>query len=100
LYYQGASFGAPSPLKVEGRKLKAQLARRRENEKSWLFEIRIGSCEADARATLTPVIVRLDRTTQYSKTVEIFARGGVYWFPASAGMTAGGDEARRSVTAT
>jgi hypothetical protein len=38
-YYQGASFGAPSPLKVEGRKLKAQLARRREDESVWLFEI-------------------------------------------------------------
>ena len=37
--YQGAPFGAPSPLKVEGRKLKAQLARRRGNENSWLFEI-------------------------------------------------------------
>src|SRR4051794_40950299 len=37
-YYQGASFGAPSPLK-KGRKLKAQLARRREDEKPWLFEI-------------------------------------------------------------
>jgi hypothetical protein len=37
-YYQGASFGAPSPLKVEGRKLKSQLARRRENEGAWLFE--------------------------------------------------------------
>src|SRR5438128_2536680 len=29
-YYHGASFGAPSPLKAEGRELKAQLARRRE----------------------------------------------------------------------
>jgi uncharacterized protein YcbX len=37
-YYQGALFGAPSPLKVEGRELKAQLARRRENENAWLFE--------------------------------------------------------------
>jgi len=34
-----APFGAPSPLIVEGRKLKAQLARRRENEKPWLFEM-------------------------------------------------------------
>src|SRR3954452_24543330 len=39
LYYQGASFGAPSPLKVEGRELKAQLARRRGNASAWLFEI-------------------------------------------------------------
>jgi hypothetical protein len=38
-YYQGASFGAPSPLKVAGRELKAQLARRREDEAVWLFEI-------------------------------------------------------------
>jgi hypothetical protein len=38
VYYQGALFGAPSPLK-RGDKLKAQLARRRGNEKSWLFEI-------------------------------------------------------------
>jgi hypothetical protein len=38
LYYQGASFGAPSPLK-RGDQLKAHLARRRENEKPWLFEI-------------------------------------------------------------
>jgi hypothetical protein len=37
-YYQGASFGAPSPLK-RGDQLKAQLARRREDEKPWLFEI-------------------------------------------------------------
>jgi hypothetical protein len=37
--YQGAPFGAPSPLKVEGRKLKAQLARRRGNASAWLFEI-------------------------------------------------------------
>src|SRR5882757_9756339 len=37
-YYQGASFGAPSPLKVEGRSTKAQLARRRENASAWLFE--------------------------------------------------------------
>jgi hypothetical protein len=36
-YYQGASFGAPSPLK-RGDQLKAQLARRREDEKAWLFE--------------------------------------------------------------
>jgi hypothetical protein len=41
VYYQDASFGAPSPLKVEGRELKAQLARRREDESAWLFEIRI-----------------------------------------------------------
>src|SRR5882757_11557037 len=41
VYYQGASFGAPSPLKVEGRKLEAQLARRRGNASAWLFEIRI-----------------------------------------------------------
>src|SRR5712671_3304203 len=40
-YYQGASFGAPSPLIVEGRELKAQLARRRGNAAAWLFEIRI-----------------------------------------------------------
>jgi hypothetical protein len=38
-YYQGASFGAPSPLKAEGRELKAQLARRRGNASAWLFEI-------------------------------------------------------------
>jgi hypothetical protein len=38
-YYQGASFGAPSPLKAEGRKDKTQLARRREDESAWLFEI-------------------------------------------------------------
>jgi len=38
-YYQGAPFGAPSPLIVEGREPKAQLARRRENEAAWLFEI-------------------------------------------------------------
>ena len=31
---QGATFGAPSPLKVEGRELKAQLARRREDERA------------------------------------------------------------------
>jgi hypothetical protein len=36
--YQGAPFGVPSPLNVEGRKLKAQLARRRGNESAWLFE--------------------------------------------------------------
>ena len=36
-YYQGASFGAPSPLK-RGDQLKAQLAWRREDEKPWLFE--------------------------------------------------------------
>jgi hypothetical protein len=45
LYYQGASFGAPSPLKVEGRKLKAQLARRREDESAWLFESESNSTE-------------------------------------------------------
>jgi hypothetical protein len=37
--YQGAPFGVPSPLNVEGRKLKAQLARRRGNAGVWLFEI-------------------------------------------------------------
>jgi hypothetical protein len=37
--YQGAPFGVPSPLKVEGRKLTAQLARRRGNASAWLFEI-------------------------------------------------------------
>jgi hypothetical protein len=37
-YYQGASFGAPSPL-IEGRELKAQLAPRREDDGVWLFEI-------------------------------------------------------------
>ena len=37
--YQGAPFGVPSPLNVEGRELKVQLARRRENVKPWLFEI-------------------------------------------------------------
>jgi hypothetical protein len=37
-YYQGASFGAPSPLK-RGDQLKLNLARRRENAKPWLFEI-------------------------------------------------------------
>ena len=36
---QGAPFGAPSPLIFEGRELKAQLARRREDESAWLFEI-------------------------------------------------------------
>jgi len=40
--YQGAPFGVPPPLIFEGRKLSAQLARRRENEAAWLFEIRIG----------------------------------------------------------
>jgi hypothetical protein len=39
VYYHGASFGAPSPLKVEGRELTDQLARRREDEGAWLFEI-------------------------------------------------------------
>src|ERR1700709_2278987 len=32
------SFGAPSPLNVEGRELKAQLARWREDESAWPFE--------------------------------------------------------------
>src|SRR3954453_21057662 len=36
--YQGAPFGVPSPLNVEGRELKAQLARRRGNASAWLFE--------------------------------------------------------------
>jgi hypothetical protein len=36
--YQGASFGAPSPLK-RGRSPKSPTARRRENKKPWLFEI-------------------------------------------------------------
>ena len=43
-YYQGASFGAPSPLKVEGRELKVQLARRREDASAWLFEILNPKC--------------------------------------------------------
>jgi hypothetical protein len=38
VYYQGASFGAPSPLK-RGDQLKAQLAWQRGNAKSWLFEM-------------------------------------------------------------
>src|SRR3954447_900486 len=37
--YQVAPFGASSPLIVEGRELTDQLARRRGNEKPWLFEI-------------------------------------------------------------
>jgi hypothetical protein len=63
---KGAPFGAPSPLNVEGRELKAQLARRRGNERAWLFEILIGRNEAHERATFTAVIARLDRATQYS----------------------------------
>src|SRR5205085_9138294 len=35
-----APFGAPPPL-TKGGKLKAHLARRRENAEAWLFEIRI-----------------------------------------------------------
>jgi hypothetical protein len=38
-----APFGAPLPLYKRGGKLKAHLARRRENADPWLFEIRIGS---------------------------------------------------------
>ena len=34
-----APFGAPLPLILRGGKLKAHLARRRENEDAWLFEM-------------------------------------------------------------
>jgi hypothetical protein len=37
--YQGAYVGAPSPLIFGEKKLKAKLARWRENEAAWLFEI-------------------------------------------------------------
>jgi hypothetical protein len=41
--YQGAPFGVPPPPQCRGGgKLKAHLARRRENADAWLFEIRIG----------------------------------------------------------
>jgi hypothetical protein len=43
--------------------------------------------EAHERATLTTVIARLDRATQYSGLPEIHTDGGDYWFPAFAGMT-------------
>jgi hypothetical protein len=39
------------------------------------------------RATLTVVIVRLDRATQYSGLPEIHTSAGDYWVPAFAGMT-------------
>ena len=39
------------------------------------------------RATLTAVIARLDRATQYSGLPKIHTNGGDYWFPAFAGMT-------------
>jgi hypothetical protein len=42
---------------------------------------------APERATFTAVIARLDRATQYSGLAVIHANGGVYWFPAFAGMT-------------
>src|SRR5437868_8239763 len=44
-----APFGAPLPLYQRGGKLKAHLARRRENADAWLFEIRIGRNEARPR---------------------------------------------------
>src|SRR3978361_2263693 len=47
-----APFGVPSPLNVEGRKLKTHLARRRGNAKPWLFEIRIRKIFARRRNTL------------------------------------------------
>jgi hypothetical protein len=62
LYTQGASFGAPSPLIVGGEKLKAQLARRRENASAWLFEIRI---EIDVIA-IRSVVIRCVQTAAES----------------------------------
>jgi hypothetical protein len=51
------------------------------------FESKI--CEAHEGATLTVVIARLDQATQYSEVPETHTNGGVYWFPAFAGMTGG-----------
>ena len=38
-HYQGAPFGAPRPSSFEGREPKHQLAQRRENNLSWLFDM-------------------------------------------------------------
>jgi hypothetical protein len=56
--YQDAPFGAPSPLNVEGRELKAQLARRRGNAKPWLLD---GDMNASIRSILEvrPVCCRV-----------------------------------------
>src|SRR6267154_2132057 len=50
-------------------------ALRRETVEVWLFEIRIGS-RVRKRATLTTVIARLDRATQYSGRLESHSNGG------------------------
>src|ERR1700710_609881 len=53
------------PLARFARDWQTSDALRRENAEVWLFEIRIGS-RVRERATLTAVIARLDRATQYS----------------------------------
>ena len=75
------------PLARFARDWQTSDALRRENAEAWLFEIRIGQNEAHGRATLTAVIARLDRATQYSGPPEIHTNAGDYWFPAFAGMT-------------
>ena len=62
-------------------------ALRRENVEAWLFEIVDEKNEAHERATFTSVIARLNRATQYSAAPECHTNGGIYWFPAFAGMT-------------
>jgi hypothetical protein len=59
---------------------------RRENAEVWLFEIESGIVRRK-RATLTHVIARLDRATEYSGPSESYTNGSDYWFPAFAGMT-------------
>jgi alkanesulfonate monooxygenase SsuD/methylene tetrahydromethanopterin reductase-like flavin-dependent oxidoreductase (luciferase family) len=56
--YQDAPFGVPSPLNVEGGELKAQLARRREDDGVWLFEIRIGKFSQDADTRSAVVLAK------------------------------------------
>jgi hypothetical protein len=58
-------------------------------QKLGCLKLWIKNSEAHQRAAITAVIARLDRATQYSGLAVIHTNGGVYWFPAFAGMTAG-----------
>src|SRR4051812_32904120 len=66
---------APPPRKV-ARDWQARTHQRRENAEAWLFEIVDQTFEPQQRATLTTVIARLDRATQYSAHPEGHTNGG------------------------